>query len=72
MATETTQPAICPLTKDSTIGDLMEFLHQATLLDSADTPRESGIIGEELGGFATGFVAELVEDTLRLNERLTA
>ena len=54
----------------STIADLVKFLKDAGTLATADHPKELDLISIELCGYATSFVAELVEKAVVLNGKL--
>lgn len=54
----------------TTIADLLKFLKSAGALASADHKKELETIGVELCGYATSFVAELVEKSVALSEKL--
>ena len=53
-----------------TISDLLNFLQEAGKMASADHPDELKAIDAELDGYATSFVAELVEKSVALSEKL--
>ena len=54
----------------ATIADLLKFLKSAGTLATADHKKELETINVELCGYATSFVAELVEKSVALSEKL--
>jgi predicted RNA-binding Zn-ribbon protein involved in translation (DUF1610 family) len=54
----------------ATIADLLTFLKSAGTLATADHKKELETINVELCGYATSFVAELVEKSVALSEKL--